>query len=62
MVLNIEGHTVTQSVVALEQPAAWKDLESFAEYGAWHRDDLTSALTRLIEVAPDMSRSGSGSV
>jgi hypothetical protein len=46
----------------VERPAAWKALESFAEYGAWHPDYVTSALTRLIEVAPDMSRSGSGSV
>ena len=33
MVLNIEEPTITQSVLALEQPAAWKALESFAEYG-----------------------------
>ena len=30
MVLNVEEHTITQSVLALEQPAAWKALESFA--------------------------------
>ena len=33
MALNIEEPTITQSVLALEQPAAWKALESFAEYG-----------------------------
>ena len=37
MALNVEEHTITQSVLALEQPAAWKALESFAEYGGWHR-------------------------
>ena len=52
MALNVEEHTITQSVLALEQPAAWKALESFAEYGAWRRDDVTRALTRLIDEAP----------
>ena len=33
MALNVEEHTITQSVLALEQPAAWKALESFAEHG-----------------------------
>ena len=52
MALNVEGHTITQSVLALEQPAAWKALESFAEYGAWRTDDVTRASTRLIATAP----------
>jgi hypothetical protein len=52
LALNVEEHTITQTVLALEQPAAWKALESFAEYGAWHPDRLTWALTRLIAAAP----------
>ena len=52
MALNVEEHTITQSVLALEQPAAWKALESFAEYGSWHQDRVTWALTRLIATAP----------
>jgi hypothetical protein len=52
MALNVEEHTITQSVLALEQPAAWKALESFAEYGAWRPERVTRALTRLIEEAP----------
>src|SRR5205814_2769430 len=52
MALNVEEHTITQSVLALEQPGAWKALESFAEYGAWRPDDVTRALTDLIETAP----------
>ena len=52
MALNVEEHTITQSVLALEQPADWKALESFAEYGAWYRGRVTWALTRLIETAP----------
>ena len=27
MALNVEEHTITQSVLALEQPAAWKALD-----------------------------------
>ena len=50
--MNVEEHTITQSVLALEQPAAWKALESFAEYGSWHQDRVTQALTRLIATAP----------
>jgi hypothetical protein len=52
MALNVEEHTITQSVLALEQPGDWKALESFAEYGAWRTDDVTAALTRLISKAP----------
>ena len=52
MALNVEEHTSTQSALALEQPAAWKALESFAEYGGWHEGRLTYDLTRLVEDAP----------
>jgi hypothetical protein len=52
MALNVEEHTITQSVLALEQPAAWKALESFAEYGGWHEGRVTWGLTRLIASAP----------
>ena len=52
MALNVEEHTITQSVLALEQPAAWKALESFAEHGSWHHERVTQALTRLIATAP----------
>ena len=49
MAINGEEHTITQSVLALERPADWKALESFAEYGAWHPDYVTASLTRLVE-------------
>ncbi|SRR5579875_210685 len=52
MALNVEEHTITQSVLALEQPAAWKALEKFAEYGGWHEGRVTYALTRLVDTAP----------
>ena len=31
LALNVEEHTITQSVVAIERIADWKALESFAE-------------------------------
>ena len=52
MAINVEEHTITQSVLALERPADWKAMESFAEYGAWHPDYVTASLTRLVETAP----------
>jgi hypothetical protein len=52
LALNVEEHTITQSVVAIERTADWKALESFAEYGAWDRDAVTRTLTRLIAAAP----------
>ena len=52
LALNVEEHTITQSVLAIERPADWKALESFAEYGAWRADSVTRSLTRLIEKAP----------
>jgi DDE superfamily endonuclease len=58
MALNVEEHTITQSVLALEEPAAWKALESFAEYGSWHEDRVTRTLARLVETAPGRSWHG----
>jgi hypothetical protein len=52
MAINVEEHTITQSVLALERPADWKAMESFAEYGAWRTANVTWCLTRLVEKAP----------
>jgi hypothetical protein len=52
LALNVEEHTVTQSIVAIERVADWKALESFAEYGAWHPERVTTTLTGLIEQTP----------
>jgi DDE superfamily endonuclease len=52
MAINVEEHTITQSVLALERPADWKAMESFAEYGRWRTDSVTASLTRLVETAP----------
>jgi hypothetical protein len=52
LALNVEEHTVTQSVLALERPGDWEAMERFAEYGAWKTDAVTRSLSRLIETAP----------
>jgi hypothetical protein len=52
LALNVEEHTITQSVTAIERVADWKALETFAEYGSWRADYVASSLTRLAEKAP----------
>jgi hypothetical protein len=52
LALNVEEHTITQSVVAIERVADWKALESFAEYGAWDGPAVTRATARLVDQAP----------
>jgi len=36
LALNVEEHTITQSLIGLDRVGDWKALESFAEYGAWN--------------------------
>jgi hypothetical protein len=52
LVCNVEEHTITQSLVAVERTADWKALEAFAEYGAWHGPALEDVLAQRLEQAP----------
>lgn len=52
LALNVEEHTITQSLVGLDRPHDWKALETFAEYGAWDQPTLERAIAGLIEQAP----------
>jgi hypothetical protein len=52
LALNVEEHTVTQSVLALDRPEDWRAMERFAEYGRWDTAAVTRNLARLIERAP----------
>jgi hypothetical protein len=52
LALNVEEHTITQSLTALEQTDDWKALEAFAEYGAWDRDQIERVTAQLLEDAP----------
>src|SRR5919197_2454185 len=53
LAVNVEEHTITQSLIGLGRPADWKALESFAEYGAWDQDALERASAYLLDAAPD---------
>jgi DDE superfamily endonuclease len=53
LILNVEEHTITQSLVGLGRTKDWKALESFAEYGHWDQDALERASADLIDQAPD---------
>jgi hypothetical protein len=52
LALNVEEHTITQSLVGLDRPADWKALESFAEYGHWDQEALECATAGLLDQAP----------
>jgi DDE superfamily endonuclease len=52
LALNVEEHTITQSLVGLDRPGDWKALESFAEYGAWPDRLLPLAVAWAIDEAP----------
>jgi DDE superfamily endonuclease len=52
LVLNVEEHTITQSLIGLGQEEDWKHLENFAEVGHWNQPLVERALTRLLEDAP----------
>jgi hypothetical protein len=53
LALNVEEHTITQSLVALDRPSDWKALESFAEYGCWSLRGLQYRLARRISELPN---------
>jgi hypothetical protein len=52
LVLNVEEHTITQSLVGLGRPQDWKAVESFAEYGRWDQDTVERAAAELLAHAP----------
>jgi hypothetical protein len=52
LALNVEEHTITQSLIGLDRPQDWKALETFAEVGHWNSNCLAYHLARLVETAP----------
>jgi hypothetical protein len=52
LALNVEEHTITQSLIGLDRVADWKALESFAEYGAWDLPFLQWGLARRLDRLP----------
>lgn len=53
LALNVEEHTITQSLIALDRVTDWKALESFAEYGSWNLRCLQWGLARRLDDLPD---------
>jgi DDE superfamily endonuclease len=52
LALNVEEHTITQSLVGLGRPQDWKALESFAEHGRWRLTSLQRGLAWRIDRLP----------
>jgi len=52
LALNVEEHTITQSLVGVERTQDWKALETFAEVGHWNQAFLEYELARLVDTAP----------
>jgi hypothetical protein len=53
LALNVEDHTITQSLIALDRPDDWKALEAFAEYGHWNLPLLQRCLAWRLDKLPD---------
>jgi hypothetical protein len=58
LALNVEEHTVTQSLVALGRVGDWKALESFAGYGSWDLRLLQWGTARRLDRLPNRAWHG----
>jgi Transposase DDE domain len=58
LALNVEEHTITQSLIGLDRTQDWKALESFAEYGSWNLRCLHWGLTHRLDRRPDRTWHG----
>jgi hypothetical protein len=52
LALNVEEHTITQSLIGLDRPGDWKALEAFAEYGHWEQPQVEYVLAQLLDEVP----------
>ncbi len=53
LALNIEEHTITQSLIGMGLEGDWKALESFAEYGSWKVPFVQFRMARSIDRLPN---------
>jgi hypothetical protein len=58
LALNVEEHTITQSLVGLDRVQDWKALESFAEYGSWNLTFLQWGTARRLSRLPNRAWHG----
>lgn len=52
LALNVEEHTITQSLITLGLHERWKEVENFAELGHWNQELVEWTLADLFEQAP----------
>src|SRR5262249_52549877 len=52
LVLNVEEHTITQSLIGLDRVGDWRTVETFAEYAAWDLPAIERVTAQLLEEAP----------
>jgi hypothetical protein len=52
LALNVEEHTITQSLITLDRVPDWKALESFAEYGSWNLTRLQAGTADAVASLP----------
>jgi len=53
LAVNVEEHTLTQSLLALQRPDDWHAAEAFAEYGSWDRDQVARRTGQLVAQTPN---------
>src|SRR6516165_9836469 len=58
LALNVEEHTITQSLIGLDRTQDWRALESFAESGAWNLRCLHWGLAHRLDRRPDRAWHG----
>jgi hypothetical protein len=58
LVLNVEEHTITQSLIGLDRVDDWKAVEAFAEYGSWNLPMVQKSLASRLEQRPNRTWHG----
>src|SRR5437868_6181272 len=53
LALNVEEHTITQSLIGLDRARDWKAVEAFAEYGSWSIRSLQLASAQRLDRLPE---------
>src|SRR5262249_57334556 len=59
LVLNVEEHTITQSLIGLDRVGDWRTVETFAEYAAWDLPAIEIVTAPLLMEGPARTSNGS---
>jgi Transposase DDE domain len=49
LALNVEEHTITQSLICLNRPQDWRNLETFAEYGSFNQRYVQMGMAEQVD-------------